>query len=106
MAVPVFGVSLWTRPLLRLPELMARLQETEGVSLTGEQALALAAALGLSEEPYFFRFEELNSETFDTKLRAIEAEARTWALLLREFYLSSSTIAKKPYYVYNRSPLW
>ncbi|CAE7944636.1 HHT1 [Symbiodinium sp. KB8] len=63
-------------PGIGLPELMARLQETEGVSLTGEQALALAAALGLSEEPYFFRFEELNSETFDTKLRAIEAEAR------------------------------
>ncbi|CAE7423041.1 unnamed protein product [Symbiodinium sp. CCMP2456] len=60
-------------PGIGLPELMARLQETEGVSLTGEQALGLAAALGFSEEPYFFRFEELNSETFDTKLKEIEA---------------------------------
>ena len=60
----------------RLPELMARLQETEGMSLSGEQALAMAAALGFTEEPYFFRFEELNSETFDTKLAQIQAEAR------------------------------
>eukprot|EP00439_Symbiodinium_sp_Y106_P085183 s755_g27.t2 len=63
-------------PGIGLPELMARLQETEGVSLSGEQALAMAAALGFTEEPYFFRFEELNSETFDTKLAQIQAEAR------------------------------
>jgi len=63
-------------PGIGLPELMARLQEAEGVSLSGEQALAMAAALGFTEEPYFFRFEELNSETFDTKLAQIQAEAR------------------------------
>ena len=58
---------------------MARLQETENISLTGEQALAMAAAVGFEEEPYFFRFEDLNSEAFDKKLAAIQAEAQAKA---------------------------
>ena len=67
----VYGTAMHS--MLRLPELMARLQE-EQVSLTGEQALEVAAALGKTEEPYFFRFEDLNSEAFDKKLTDIEAQ--------------------------------
>ena len=56
-----------------LPELMARLQE-EGTELTGEQGLALAQAMGFTEEPYFFRLDDLASEAFDKKISEIQAE--------------------------------
>ena len=59
---------------------MARLQETEGIALTGEQALAMAEAVGFTEEPYFFRFDDLNSEAFDKKLLSIQAEAQAKAM--------------------------
>ena len=62
-------------PGLGLPELMARLQETENLAVSGAQGLALAAALGFKEEPYFFRMEELCSEAFDQQLKAMRAQA-------------------------------